>query len=137
MATKPCRICRKWFEPHPRAGNRQTVCSSADCQRSRNRKACARWRGQNPNYDRDRRLRERIEKASAPPGARPTAKIVWLAVQHAVGLEVGVVIEESVRHIESWVQHAVVANLLEKPPLSAKVVAVPAQQQLEPMGPEP
>jgi hypothetical protein len=27
MAKKrPCGICRRWFEPHPRAGDRQTVC---------------------------------------------------------------------------------------------------------------
>ena len=42
--TRPCRICRHWFHPHPRTGDRQHVCSRAACQRERHRRACQRWR---------------------------------------------------------------------------------------------
>ncbi len=137
MAKKPCRICRKWFEPHPRAGSRQTVCSAPDCQRSRNRRACARWRRAHPDYDRDRRLRDRIGKDDAPAEARPTTKVVWPAVQHAVGLDVGVVLEESLRHIEEWVQHAVALKLLVDPGISARLLDSGAQQHIDLGGPDP
>lgn len=137
MAKKPCRICRKWFEPHPRAGSRQTVCSAPTCQRSRNRRACARWREAHPDYDRDRRLRERIENEDAPAEARPTTKVLWPAVQHAVGLEVGVVLEESLRHIEVWVQHAVAANPGVVPALPPRLLDTLAQQHLDSDGPDP
>jgi len=135
MAKKPCRVCRKWFEPHPRAGRRQTVCSKPECQRERNRRACARWREANPDYDRDRRLRERIE-APAPPTARPTKKLIWPAVQHAVGLEVGVVLEESLRHMETWVQHAVAPINQLEPEDPSGVPRPVAQQPFEPRGPD-
>jgi hypothetical protein len=37
---RPCRICRRWFVPHPGAGDRQHVCSAVDCQRERHWRAC-------------------------------------------------------------------------------------------------
>ena len=33
LRKRPCRICRRWFQPHARAGERQRVCSEAACQR--------------------------------------------------------------------------------------------------------
>ena len=57
MARKrPCRICRCWFLPHPRAGPRQQVCSRPECQRERHRRACADWRRRNPDYDAEDRV---------------------------------------------------------------------------------
>ena len=31
---KPCRICRRWFRPDPRVGQRQRACGEPDCQTS-------------------------------------------------------------------------------------------------------
>jgi hypothetical protein len=62
---KPCWICRRWFEPHPRAGSRQRVCSSEECQRERQRRAVAAGRKRNPDYDRENRLRAKVVKAAA------------------------------------------------------------------------
>lgn len=71
---RPCRVCRKWFQPNPRAGNRQKVCSEPACQRERHRRNCAAWRQHNPDYDRGNRLRERlkIEEESGPTVAAET-----------------------------------------------------------------
>ena len=64
MARKrPCRVCRRWFWPHPRAGDRQHTCSRPDCQRERHRRACAAWRLRHPDYDREDRLRRRLREA--------------------------------------------------------------------------
>ena len=90
---RPCSACRRWFRPDPRARDRQTVCGLPECRRERHRRACARWRMDNPDYDREDRLRRRVrppDRADAPPSAR----LDWGAVRAAVGLEVAVVVEE-------------------------------------------
>ncbi|MCA9637638.1 MAG: hypothetical protein KC420_16545, partial [Myxococcales bacterium] len=55
---RPCRICRRWFDPHPRAG------SAPECQRERHRRSCAELRRKKPDAGRERRLRRRLR---APP----------------------------------------------------------------------
>ena len=42
---RPCRICRRWFYPDPRAGDRQRACGNPDCQTARRQKTQANWRG--------------------------------------------------------------------------------------------
>jgi hypothetical protein len=117
MARKrPCRICKKWFRPHPRAGLRQRVCSSPECQRERHRRACAAWRRRNPDYERADRLRQRLrselpETAEAPLAACPVHRLHWPAARDAVGLQVVVVIREAVRVLWEWTQDAVAAQL--------------------------
>lgn len=137
MPKKPCRVCKKWFEPHPRAGSRQTVCSTPDCQRVRNQRACARWRKANPDWDRDRRLRDRITNHDAPPEARSSRKLLWGAVQHAVGLEVRVVLEESMKHVDMSLQHTVGANRQLNHGVLPKVLDSNARRPFDTGGPEP
>jgi hypothetical protein len=114
---RPCRICRRWFVPHPRAGERQHVCSAADCQRERHRQACAHWRQREAEADRCHRLRQRLRveaagEAGGQSGLRP--QIAWDAVRDAVGLEVRVVLEEILRLIEAAVRDAVARHAAEK-----------------------
>jgi len=117
MARKrPCRICRRWFLPHPRVKVRQRVCSSAQCQRERHRRACQGWRQRNPEYDRDRRLRERLTAGPVGSvGVDPLRRINWLAARDAVGLEVCVVIEESATVLMEFVRDAVGVQLFVTP----------------------
>lgn len=51
---RPCSICRRWFLPDARAGDRQRACEREECQRERHRRADRRWRAANRDYDRDR-----------------------------------------------------------------------------------
>lgn len=44
---RPCRICRKWFAPNPRVGNRQKTCGSKECKKKWHAKKCAQWNRQN------------------------------------------------------------------------------------------
>lgn len=114
MARKrPCRICRRWFQPHPRAGDRQRTCSSAECQRERHRQACARWRRRHPDYDREDRLRRGLQVPERATAGAALRGINWPAARDAVGLEVAVVIEEVGEVLQRGARDAVSAQVTE------------------------
>ena len=112
---RPCKICHKWFKPHPKAGDRQHVCSDPACQRERHRKSCEEWRNKNPDYDKENHLqikiqneREKIESGKNT-SIDPVQTIELLTtVRDAVGLEVHVIINEITKVLVSWVRDAVV-----------------------------
>ena len=117
MARKrPCRICRKWFAPNPRAGDRQLVCSERRCQSERHRRACEGWRRCHPDYDREDRLRRRLlkqdPKAASGLGTDPLRRIDWAAARDAVGLQVAVTIEEAGKVLHAWARDAVFSQLI-------------------------
>jgi len=114
---RPCRICRHWFRPHPRAGDRQQVCSRADCQRERHRRACQRWRQREAPAERAHRLRQRLRGEGGGGQEAAGPRVSWDAVRDAVGLEVAVIIEEIARLLEDVVRDAV-----------HRQVAVPARE---------
>ena len=120
--TKPCRICRRWFRPDPRAGWRQRVCSSEKCQRERRRRNAAAWREEHADRIEADRLREKLRVDPDPPpeiaAANPLAKIDPLAARIAVGLKTQVVLEEYV-----------------KVALAARRIAVPPKTGEQPRGP--
>jgi hypothetical protein len=47
---RPCRICRKWFTPHPRLGDRQKTCGKEACKRKWHAKKCTEWNKKNRSY---------------------------------------------------------------------------------------
>lgn len=105
---RPCRICRHWFRPHPRAGDRQHVCSRADCQRERHRRACQRWRQREGPAERAHRLRQRLQEAAdGGQAAGSGLRLSWDVVRDAVGLEASVILEEISRLLEDVVRDAV------------------------------
>ncbi len=87
---RPCRICGHWFRPHPRAGDRQQVCSGADCQRERHRRACQRWRQREGPAERAHRLRQRLRKQGDGRPGVVGSRVAWEAVRDAVGRQVRV-----------------------------------------------
>lgn len=116
---RPCRICRRWFQPEPRVGGRQHVCSSDECQRERHRRACSDWRGRTAEKRRERQLREKLRGADekrdsgeAPGrGAHAARRELRLAeVRDAVSLEVYVILDEFLRHLERRLRDAVPAQ---------------------------
>jgi hypothetical protein len=108
---RPCRVCRRWFQPHPRAGERQRTCSSPDCQRERHRRSCATWRRRHPDYDREDRLRRRLQVPEQATASAPLRGIDWSAARDAVGLQVAVVIEETGQVLHNWARDAVSAQV--------------------------
>lgn len=134
MARKrPCRVCGKWFYPHPRAGKRQRACGRDECRRERHRRSCAAWRQKHPEYDRERRLRERlhVERAPAEPlGRDPLAEIAWEVARDAVGLEVAVIVEETGKVLVSWARDAVHGQVAEITREVARVLPRPARDAI-------
>jgi hypothetical protein len=113
---RPCRQCGKWFEPNKRAGKRQRSCSRSQCQQARHRRACSQWHQRHPDYDRERRLRERVRGAARPGEALhrdPLAEVAWDAARDAVGIEVAVIVEETEKVLVAWTRDAVHAQRLE------------------------
>ncbi len=86
---RPCRICRIWFCPDPRVGNRQKTCGNKDCQDKWHTKKCAEWNNQNPVYFREIYLNKKLAAVSptAEPGDQPQSsksKIPAISVKSSV-----------------------------------------------------
>jgi len=61
MGKRPCRICRRWFIPHPRLGERQRTCGDSHCRKEWHRKRCAEWNRQNAEYFRTNYLQKKLD----------------------------------------------------------------------------
>lgn len=79
---RPCRICKRWFSPHPRLRDRQTTCGEEACKREWHRRKCAEWYRENSGQIRKERLAHRLKAIVAgseeanvtdqvPPGPTP------------------------------------------------------------------
>jgi hypothetical protein len=132
MRKRPCRECGKWFRPDPRPGDRQHTCSSRKCQRERHRRACEEWRKKNPEYDREERVRKKVVKEVVPPGAGvdPMLGIAWDAARDEIGLEAGVVIEETGKVLVSWVRDEIARQVRAGKGKSGQVVGVCARDEM-------
>lgn len=76
---RPCRICRRWFRPDNRVGDRQRTCGQPLCQRARRQKTQASWRARNPGYATAHRLTQRnqddaVQPLRTPP---PLSQLPW------------------------------------------------------------
>src|SRR5712692_809663 len=56
---RPCSICRRWFQPNPRVGDRQHACGKPECQAARRKETQAKWRAKNPDYATGYRIQQR------------------------------------------------------------------------------
>jgi len=77
---KPCRICRRWFQPDPRVGDRQRACGKPECQTVRRQKTQAKWRKRNPEYAIAWRLDQRAARTPPPEPFRlpaPLEQLPW------------------------------------------------------------
>ena len=75
---RPCRICKKWFLPNPRLGDRQKTCGTPECQRQWHIRKCAEWNLKNRFCARESYLRGRLESLSpashSPSSPTPTSQ---------------------------------------------------------------
>ena len=92
---RPCCICRRWFRPHPRVGDRQRTCGRDECQRKLHRRNCKDWHDRNQDYDRETRLRARLKRGKEKgPYLEPAQGLNWEVARDEIGLEPLVVIDE-------------------------------------------
>ena len=87
---RPCSICRQWFRPHCRVGDRQHACSKPECQTARRKKTQAQWRGKNPEYAAGYRIQQRGAQQQAPEPLRlppPLSQLPWDLAKDEFGLK--------------------------------------------------
>jgi len=152
---RPCRICRTWFLPAPRAGNRQHVCSEPECQRERHRRSCARWRSAEGDAEREHALMQRLQSPVAdllalaapaithfarqgptPEGSAsaasmgPPARTGARQLRDAVGMEVYVVLRCFAEHLLRLQRDAVAAEPVVQTAKSAGHAHQPARDAI-------
>lgn len=87
---RPCRICRQWFRPDPRVGDRQRACSQPECQTARRQKTQASWRRRNADYAIAWRLDQRATQTPAPEPLRlpaPLPQLPWNIAKDQFGAQ--------------------------------------------------
>jgi len=87
---KPCTICRRWFRPDPRVGERQRACDRPECQTARRRKTQASWRRRNPEYAIAWRLDQRKAQTGEPEALRlppPLPRLPWNLAKDQFGAQ--------------------------------------------------
>jgi hypothetical protein len=60
---RPCRICRKWFTPSARVGDRQKTCGDHECMRKWHTKKCAEWNRNNRQCAQENYLHDKLAHA--------------------------------------------------------------------------
>lgn len=107
LKKRPCSACRRWFTPEPRAAHNQKTCSPA-CRKAWTTGREAKWRGKNPDYQRERRLRaclDRAEQAGAgieiQPSSHPVAGLPWSLAKTGFEVKMAVLLAFALR-----LQHA-------------------------------
>lgn len=101
MGKRPCRICRRWFTPHPRLGDRQRTCGDPHCKKEWHRKKCAEWNRENVEYFRSNYLHKKLEGVSGVEGvaqfcpvrSRSPSGLPQRKVQEVIGVKQFVIIE--------------------------------------------
>lgn len=77
---KPCCICRRWYLPDVRVGNRQRTCGRPECREVHQKKRQASWRARNPDYFIARRIQLRAASSQKPEPLRlclPLINLPW------------------------------------------------------------
>jgi len=111
---RPCRICRKWFTPDPRLGNRQKTCAKEPCKRKWHAKKCSEWNKKNRSYFQAIYLSSKLESSKTPsqsdsrpppspnperirpirpPSSRSTLELPGDVIQDVIGVQPLIIIE--------------------------------------------
>lgn len=111
---RPCRICRKWFTPHPRLGDRQKTCGKETCKRKWHAKRCAEWNKKNRSYFQAIYLESKLESSKTlsqpdngspassnpdknspirPPSSRSTPQLPGDVIQDVIGVQPLIILE--------------------------------------------
>ncbi len=88
---RPCSICRRWFRPDGRVGDRQHACGTPACQTSRRQKTQASWRRRNPGYAIAYRIDQRAAQTQSPPEPlrlpAPLNQLPWDLAKDQFGIQ--------------------------------------------------
>jgi hypothetical protein len=127
----PCRVCRKWFTPEPRLGDRQQTCGAMECQRKWHARKCAEWNRKNRAYFRELYLRGRLEsfgsgppeqsssprssgRINDPPRRSSPLDLPQEVIQEVIEVKQLIIIEYIVRLLMRGVQEVIHTQLVDK-----------------------
>jgi len=128
---RPCRVCGKWFTPHPRLYDRQQTCGAQECQQKWHARKCAEWNRKNRAYFKEIYLRSRLESfGSDPPEQSPSPcsssrindpprrssplELPQEVIQEVIEVEQLIIIEYIVRLLMRRFQEVIRTQLVEK-----------------------
>ena len=89
---RPCRICKRWFIPHPRQKDRQKTCGNPVCQREWHRRKCEQWNYNNADYFKDNYLDKKLA-VTGTPRSRLKTGLPLCYVQQLIGTPQLIIIE--------------------------------------------
>jgi hypothetical protein len=92
MRKRPCRICKRWFIPHPRVKERQKTCGDPKCQREWHRRKCEEWNRQNADYFKANYLAKKLDAENSPKSRIKTGLPIGY-VQELIGSQQLIIIE--------------------------------------------
>ena len=119
---RPCKICRRWFRPHPRVKDDQKTCGKAECKREWHRRKCAQWNKKNGDYFKGIYLKRKInsEGVNNETGQRKEEGthtrfrlgLPWQEIQEAMGVKQRVIIDYIIHLLIRHVQEAIKAQVI-------------------------
>ncbi len=115
---RPCRICRKWFAPNPRVGNRQKTCGSKECQKKWHAKKCSQWNRKNRACFQANNLSKKLQAVQnqkttigEPPPQLPKSgicsKLPQEVIQEVIGIQPFVIVNYLSQVLLRSVQEAI------------------------------
>jgi len=104
---RPCSVCRKWFAPDPRAGDRQRTCSDPPCRAARATRAKDAWRAHNPDAAAASRIQNREDDIR-----RKLAERARVAAEKADGGKVPRKTAKDKRSVEDRVRFELLARVI-------------------------
>jgi hypothetical protein len=87
---RPCSICRYWFRPDARVGDRQHACRKPGCQTARRKRTQSKWRARNPDYATGYRIEQRAAQPQPPEALRlpvPLSRLPWDLAKDEFGVK--------------------------------------------------
>ena len=128
---RPCPVCRRWFTPNPRLGDRQRTCGDRECQRKWHARKCAEWNRKNRAYFKEIYIRGRLESFGSgspersppfppscglkdPPRRSSPLDLPQEVLQEVIEVKPLIIIEYIVRLLLRGFQELIHAQLVEK-----------------------
>lgn len=122
LKKRPCKICRRWFRPHPRVKDDQKTCGKAECKKEWHRRKCAEWNNKNADYFKGIYLKRKInsEGVNDETGhqkqkgfcTRFSLSLPWQEIQEAMGVKQRVIIDYIIHLLTRHVQEAIKTQLI-------------------------
>jgi hypothetical protein len=94
LSKRPCRVCKRWFKPDARLGDRQKTCGDAACKREWHRRKCAEWNEKNSEYAKANVLHRKIEAAKKPASSGGSRSLLPLGyAKEVIEIQLAVMLE--------------------------------------------